>query len=72
MATLLVQGRTALDSGQRHAVFNRFQQLAADRVYFIMLYARTNITADNGRIGNYKPNPSSVGNSWNAYEWYVK
>ncbi len=72
VATLLVQGRTALDSGQRHAVFNRFQQLAADRVYFIMLYARTNITADNGRIGNYKPNPSSVGNSWNAYEWYVK
>jgi peptide/nickel transport system substrate-binding protein len=69
---LLVRARQAFDNSQRHALFNQWQSLVAQRVYWIMLYARTNITADDGRIGNYLPNPSSAGNSWNAYEWYVK
>jgi len=69
---LLVRARESFDQGQRHAIFNQWQSLVNTRVYWIMLYARTNITADNGRIGNYRPNPSSAGNSWNAYEWYVK
>ncbi len=71
-AALLIKARTALDSSQRHALFNQWQSLVNSRVYFIMLYARSNITADNGHIGNFKPNPTSVGNDWNAYEWYAK
>lgn len=71
-ANLLIRARTALDSGLRHALFNQWQKLVVSRVYFIMLYARSNITADNGKIGNFSPNPSSAGNSWNAYQWYAK
>ncbi len=69
---LLVKARQSFDSSQRHALVNQWQALVNSRVYWIMLYARANITADNGRIGNFQPNPSSAGNSWNAYEWYVK
>ncbi len=69
---LLDQARHTLDQGQRKAIFNRWQQLVNQRVYFIMLYARSDITVDNGRIGNYIPNGSSAGNEWNAYQYYVK
>lgn len=69
---LLVQARHALDSTQRHALFNKWQQLASSRVYWLMLYARTNITANDGTVGNYLSNPSSAGNEWNAFQWYAK
>lgn len=71
-ANLLIRARTALDTAQRHALINQWQKLVSSRVYWIMLYERSNITADNGHIGNYKPNPTSAGNSWNAYQWYAK
>lgn len=69
---LLERARRGLDTAERRAVFNQWQRLVNERVYFIMLYARSNITVDNGKIGNYKPNPSQEGNSWNAYEWYYR
>jgi ABC-type transport system substrate-binding protein len=67
---LLEQARRTLDTAERKALFYKWQHLVNERVYFIMLYARSNITADNGKIGHYWPNPSQEGNSWNAYEWY--
>jgi peptide/nickel transport system substrate-binding protein len=69
---LLVKARSAVDVSQRKSLFNQWQKLENQRVYWIMLYARTNITADDGKIGNYIPNPSSAGNSWNSYQWYSK
>ncbi len=67
---LLEKARTSIDAGQRRALFNQWQQLTNQRVYFIMLYNRSNITLDNGAIGNYSLNPSNAGNSWNAYQWF--
>lgn len=67
---LLVRARHTLDLTQRHALFNQWQRLVNNRVYVIMLYANGNITADDGRIGNFKPNPTAVGDAWNAFEWY--
>ncbi len=67
---LLVKARHALDNAQRHALFNQWQALVAQRVYWIPLYNRPNITATNGKIGKFAPNPSQQGNEWNAYQWY--
>ena len=67
---LLVQARHSTDVNQRHAIINQWQALLNQRVYWIMLYNRTNITVDNGTIGNYTPNPSNQGNSWNSFQWY--
>ena len=69
---LLVQARHTLDQGQRKALFNKWQQLVNQRVYWIMLYARSDITVSNGRIGNFIPNGTNSGNEWNAYQYYVK
>jgi peptide/nickel transport system substrate-binding protein len=68
--SLLVAARHTFDSGKRHALYNQWQRLVNQRVYMIMLYARQDITADDGKIGNFKPNGSAVGNDWNAFEWY--
>src|SRR5579883_1162686 len=69
---LLVQARHELDNQKRQALFNQWQKLTASRYYWIMLYARPNITADDRTIGNYLLNPSQAGNSWNAFQWYKK
>ncbi len=67
---LLVQARTAIDTSQRHTIFDQWQRLESQQVYWIMLFNRANITATNGTIGNYAPNPTSQGNEWNSWEWY--
>jgi ABC-type transport system substrate-binding protein len=67
---LLLQARHALDNSQRHALFNKWQQLVNSRSYWIMLYARQNISAESGKIGNFKPNPSQATDTWNAFQWY--
>ncbi len=69
---LLARARHTLDQGQRKALFNKWQQVVNQRVYWIMLYARSDITVDNGRIGNFIPNGTAFGNEWNAYQYYVK
>jgi len=69
---LLLRARHEVIPGRRQALLNRWQRLVNERVYFIMLYARPNITVDDGKIGNFKPNPSQAGNTWNAFEWYYK
>ncbi len=69
---LLAQARHELDNQKRHALINQWQKLVNTRAYWIMLYARPNITADDGTIGNYILNPSQAGNSWNAFQWYKK
>ncbi len=71
-ANLLIQARHTLDVAQRHALFNQWQQRVASQVFWIPLYTRTNITVDDGKIGNYSPNPTQAGNEWNLYQWYVK
>lgn len=67
---ILLSARYATDSNQRHAIVNRWLSYMHDQVYWIMLYNRANITADDGHIGNFKPNPTSAGNTWNAFQLY--
>lgn len=69
-ANLLLQGAHVLDNGQRRAIYSRWQQLTNQRVYWMMLYARQQISAFNGSFGNWKPNGSSAENEWNAYEYF--
>jgi len=67
--SLLSKAGHVLDAGQRQSLLNKWQTLVNQRTYWIMLYARSNITADNRTIPNYRANPSQQGNEWNAYEW---
>lgn len=69
MTSAMARGLQSLDVGQRKAIYNRAQERLADQVYWIPLFVRQNITIDNRTIINYKANPSSASNSWNAWEW---
>lgn len=69
---LLERARYDTDSAQRHSDLNQWQTMIHNDAYWIPLYNRANITADDGTIGNFKPNPTLAGNTWNAYELYAQ
>jgi peptide/nickel transport system substrate-binding protein len=68
-ALLRSAGKT-LDNAQRIAIFNKWQKLVNDRVYWIPLFNRPQISLSNGTIGNWKPHPGQQANEWNVYQWY--
>lgn len=67
----LEQARTTLDEAKRHQFYNDFQTYFVNQAYWISLYNRPNIIAFKGTIGNFKPNVTSAGDEWNAFEWWV-
>ncbi len=67
---LLQKARSTLDTSQRLRLFYQWENLLNQRVYWVPLYTRQDITADNKTIGNFVPNGSDVGNDWNAWNWY--
>jgi len=69
MTNAMARGLLSLDTSQRKKYYNQAQERLADQVYWIPLFVRQNITIDNRSIVNYKPNPSSAGNTWNSWEW---
>lgn len=69
-ADLLIKARDTVDAAQRRTIFNQWQRVCNQQVYWIMLYARQNIAAHKNTFGPYRPNPSQATNEWNAYEWF--
>jgi peptide/nickel transport system substrate-binding protein len=69
---LLQSAGHQLDAAQRLSTFHKWQQLVNSRVYWIPLYNRPQISADNGTIGNYQPHPGQQSNEWNSFQWYKK
>jgi peptide/nickel transport system substrate-binding protein len=70
--TLLQQGRSTLDQQQRSSIYKNVQSYMVQQAYQVPLYTRPNITLTDGRVGNYFPNPLSVGNQWNVGDWFKR
>ncbi len=69
--SILKSARYARSPEDRHRILNQWQSVLRDDAYFVPLYNRANIIAIDSRIGNFKANPTSFGNEWNAFEWYA-
>ena len=69
---LLQQARATLDQQQRTAIYKNVQAYMIQQVYQVPLYERANITLTDASVGNYFPNPTSIGNQWNIGEWWRK
>lgn len=63
------QGARTVDIEARRRVYFRIQELIVQEVPVVPLYFRSNIDAVRDTVVNYKPNPTQVGNLWNAREW---
>jgi peptide/nickel transport system substrate-binding protein len=70
--SMLEQGRSTLDQQQRSTIYKDAQAYMIQQVYQVPLYERANITLTDGQVGNYFPNPTSIGNQWNIGEWWRK
>ena len=60
-----------VDDGELVTLLNEAENILADQVVIIPLYARLDpgaVWADE--IGGYKHNPSQAGDTWNIEEWY--
>jgi peptide/nickel transport system substrate-binding protein len=70
---MLQQGRSTIDQQQRSTIYKNVQAyMVQQQAYQVPLYTRPNITLTDGSVGNYFPNPVSVGNQWNIGDWYRK
>ena len=60
-----------VDEGELIALINEAENILADQVVIIPLYARLDPGAVWGdEIAGYKHNPSQAGDTWNIEEWY--
>ncbi len=66
---LLKKGRKVVDREERKAIYREIQAILADEIPMIPLLYWVNIDAASERLKNFKPNPTSQGNTWNAWEW---
>ncbi len=70
--SLLQQGRATLDQQKRANIYKSIQAYIIQQIYQVPLYERPNITLTGAQVGNYFPNPTSIGNQWNIGEWWHK
>ena len=70
-AELRDAANASVDEGELIAVINEMENILADQVVIIPLYARLDpgaVWADE--IAGYKHNPSQAGDTWNIENWY--
>src|SRR5207248_2855806 len=63
---------STFDNATRKKYYVEWQVGLNKKAYWVPLFYRGEITTEDGRIGNFKPNPTNAGNQWNVFEWYVK
>ena len=68
---LTLQGFQLTDIEVRKNAYFRIQEIINAEYPVIPLYFRSNIDAMKGTVGNYQPNPTTSGNLWNAWQWYI-
>jgi peptide/nickel transport system substrate-binding protein len=66
------KGATTLNKKTRAHWYQIWQEQVNKNAYWIMLYYRTDVSTSDGALGNYSPNGTGQGFSWNAFEWYDK
>ncbi len=65
------QALSTVSGSARVAICKQFQQYFTSQSYNIPLYIRANFTLALSTLGNYKLNATSVGNTWNAGDWFT-
>ena len=66
---LTEQGAYTIDIERRKQIYFRIQDIIIQEHPVIPLYFRSNIEAVKSSVVNYRPNPTSSGNLWNAWQW---
>ncbi len=69
MDELLEAGLREIDPAERKVIYDEVQQLIATDIPMTPLVWRASIDAFDSRLQGYKPNPTQVGDTWNAWEW---
>ena len=69
---LLDKQRQEMDIATRLGIWRDFQTAYQEAKDELPLYSGGWISAYNNRIANYKSNPASGHDQWNAMEWYIK
>ena len=71
MAAIRDEMNATVDDAELLALFNEAENLIADNVVIIPLYARLSVGAAWGdEVGNFKHNPTAYGHAWNQELWY--
>jgi peptide/nickel transport system substrate-binding protein len=68
---LLTDGTRSLRRDERRRIYQRAAEILADKLPMIPLLYWSQLDPINVRVRHFKPNPSSMGNIWNCYEWEV-
>jgi peptide/nickel transport system substrate-binding protein len=63
--------RSTADQGKRKDLFVQFQQIMYDNTYEGSLYSRVNNYIVSNKVHNFKSNPTTDANFWNAVELWV-
>jgi peptide/nickel transport system substrate-binding protein len=66
------RGASTLDPSVRRRWYSAWQVQVNKKAYWVPLYYRYLISTSDGRIGNWKTNPTATGQEWNSFEWYVR
>lgn len=61
-----------LDNKVRQKWYNVIQEQVAKQAYWIELYFRPELATEDGRIGNFSPNPTNLANEWDTFQWFPK
>lgn len=69
MDALLEEGLRTIDPVRRKAIYDEVQAVLARDVPMTPLVWRADIDATTSRFRNYRPNPTQIGDTWNAWEW---
>ena len=66
------QGAASFSPAVRTAAYAAVQTAINRKAYWIPLYDRPQLTTDDGRVGNFRPNPTEATSEWNMAQWSVK
>lgn len=72
MDELLDKARATLDREVRREAYWRVQEILDEDVPTIAITYEVDLSAARADLENYKPNPSVVGNLWNAGSWRLR
>jgi peptide/nickel transport system substrate-binding protein len=69
---LLHDTENSLDQAVRTTMYAEQEQLFADQVPVVPLYARSNVTAITRGLQNFRPTPTNTPPTWNSYDWFIQ
>ena len=67
--SLTEQGAYTIGIEARKQIYYRIQDIIVQEHPIVPLYFRSNIEAVRSNVVNYRSNPTSAGNLWNAWQW---